>query len=156
MCPKIQPAEVPVTSEASTAHEPKDVFAKTAKMQFILVGFSHDLGSRIFEFTGIAADRTRMGFTVGVDLAIIRRYSIRMQELPLLCREFLERHGQGEDTRTLTFTEEEMRLCADSRATAQAEAALKRKSPRKPPAENAGGAWRTPQPLGGAYRWTRG
>jgi hypothetical protein len=43
----------------------------------------------------------------------------------------------------LTFTEEEMRICANERTAARDLAASKRK-PHRPPVENAGAAWRGP------------
>jgi len=101
-------------------------------MQFILVGFSQGNGFRIFSFEGIAADRTRTGFTVQADLGLIGRYGIRLQDLPLLCRELLDRRDESEEKHTLTFTEEEMRLHADSRAAAREAAAAKRKPPARP------------------------
>ena len=116
-------------------------------MQFMLVGFRHDAGFRIFAFTGVAADRSRMDFTVGVDLALIPRYGIRVQELPLLCRGLLERHGEGPEKRTLTFTEEEMRLYSNECTAAREAAAQRRKQPRRPPAPQLGAAWRGPQGL---------
>lgn len=51
-------------------------------MQFILTGFTPDTGFRVFAFQGIGTDRTRTDFTVRTDLSLIRRYGIRMQELP--------------------------------------------------------------------------
>ena len=113
-------------------------------MQFVLMGFSQDLGLRMFAFEGIAADRSRRAFRVGVDLALIPRYGIRMQELPLLCRELLERRGELEEKRTFSFTEEEMRLHADGCATAREAAAQKRKPYRKPPTNQNGTGWRVP------------
>jgi hypothetical protein len=77
-------------------------------MQFSLIGFSQDTGFRVFAFQGTAADRTRSEYTVRADLALTRKYGIRVQELPLLCRGLLERAGEGEQTCTATFTEEEM------------------------------------------------
>lgn len=79
-------------------------------MQFSLIGFSQDTGFRVFAFQGTAADRTRTEYTVRADLALTRKYGIRVQELPLLCRGLLERAGEGEQKCTATFTEEEMRL----------------------------------------------
>lgn len=101
-------------------------------MHFILIGFSQDTGFRVFAFEGIAEDRTRTGFTVRTDLALIRRYGIRVQELPLLCRGLLERREDSWQERTLTFTEEEMRLHANTCAEKQ-NAAEKRKAARRPP-----------------------
>ena len=114
-------------------------------MQFVLTGFTQDIGFRVFAFDGIAGDRTRTPFTVRTDLALSRRYGIRMQELPLLCLGLLERRDEGEQTHTMTFTEEGMRLHADHCA-AERDAAAKRKSTRKVPSNQAGSGWRVPQP----------
>ena len=122
-------------------------------MQFILTGFTQDTGFRVFAFEGVAIGQIRTVFTVRADLALSRRYGIAMQELPLLCRSLLDRQEEsthnpdetGESDHALTFTEEEMRACADKRAADRALAALKRKAPRRPVVENAGAAWRGPQ-----------
>ena len=96
-------------------------------MLFILTGFTQDLGFRVFTFEGVAADRTRTAFTVRADLALLRKYDIRMQELPLLCRGLLERRDESAEGRILTFTEGDMnRHSADCAATKLA-AAQKRK-----------------------------
>ena len=62
-------------------------------MQYILTGFTHDMGFRVFAFEGVGEDRVRTEYRVKADLALIRRYGIRVQELPLLCRAVLERHS---------------------------------------------------------------
>ena len=113
-------------------------------MQFILSGFTQDLGFRVFRFEGVTLDRprTRTIFTVRADLALIRRYGIQIQELPLLCRGLLDGLDDGQETHTLIFTEERMRTCANDRAAAKDAAAAKRRTPRKPPRENLGAAWR--------------
>ena len=99
-------------------------------MQFVLVGFSSDLGFRVFSFEGIAEDRTRTRFAVRTDLALIRNYGIRVQELPILCRGLLERRDETRPEHTLTFTAEEMRLhevsCVAQRDAAQRKKALRR------------------------------
>ena len=101
-------------------------------MQFTLLGFTESIGFRVFAFEGVTADRTRTSFTVRADLALTRRYGIRLQELPLLCRGLLERQIQGEELRLLTFTEAEMSLYASDCARTDA---LKKKSPRRPPGQ---------------------
>ena len=113
-------------------------------LQFILTGFTQDMGFRVFAFERMGEGRVRTKFTVRADLSLIRRYDIRMQELPLLCRNLLERCNDVE-TCTVIFTEAEMSLHAQDCAAARQAAALKRK-PRRPPLENAGTGWRTPQP----------
>src|SRR5450631_3124253 len=111
-------------------------------MSFILTGFRQDMEFRVFAFERRETTRSRMAFTVKADLSLIRRYDIRVQELPLLCRSLLERQEAVEsfraetvsdvETRALTFTEDEMRTCANDRAAAKTEAARKRKPPRRP------------------------
>jgi len=109
-------------------------------MQFVLTGFTHDMGFRVFTFEGVQ-DRIRTLFTVKADLALIRVHGSRMQELPLLCRALLDR-GEPNTARAFVFTEDDMRVCAQERA---ADAAQRRKPPRRPPVENLGSAWRGPQ-----------
>lgn len=113
-------------------------------MNFTLTGFTQDEGSRVFAFQGIAADRTKLEYTVRADLDLIRRYGIRLQELPLLCRGLLDRLEDGGEARTVTFTEAGMRRHAEQCAAERN--ALKRKSPRRNPPEPAATPWRRPQP----------
>src|SRR6202167_1878636 len=85
---------------------------RSVKMQFTLIGFTQDMGFRVFAFERTGEDRTRTKCTVKADLALIRRYGIQIQELPLLCRSLLERRDEASDAQAFTFTEEEMRTCA--------------------------------------------
>src|SRR5580704_7060777 len=97
-------------------------------MQFILTGFTQETGFRVFAFGGVVVGQIRTVFTVRADLALSRRYGIPMQELPLLCRSLLDRQEEsGQEPNesgerdssakhALTFSEEEMRACADKRA----------------------------------------
>jgi hypothetical protein len=128
------------------------------KMQFVLVGFTQEEGFRVFAFEGIGEDRSRTKFTVRADLALIRGYEIRVQELPLLCRALLERVTQvttevatevsGEEPapqeRTWIYTEEEMRLHASSCAEVR-DAAQRKKSMRKFGLNQPGAGSRAPQ-----------
>jgi len=123
-------------------------------MQFNLIGFSQDTGFRVFAFEGAAAGRIRTEYTVRADLDLIRKYGIRVQELPLLCRGFLERAGEGEQKCTATFTEEDMRLHAHNCAAARNAAIQKRKSPRTPPTHQIGSNWRARQ-FEGKLHWRR-
>ncbi len=112
-------------------------------MQFILTGFTQDMGFRVFAFERIGEDRIATKYAVKADLALVRRYGIRVQELPLLCRGLLERRDTGDETRTVTFTEDEMAIYAKDCAVAREAAAQKRKPPRRP-SEHIGAAWRVP------------
>jgi len=120
-------------------------------MQFILTGFTQDLAFRVFAFERMGLDRVRTKFVVRADLALVRRYGIQVQELPLLCRNLLEKHDEGQEACTLTFTEDEMCVHAKDRTAAREAAASKRKTPRKPPGENLGAAWRGHHPVQTAH-----
>jgi hypothetical protein len=120
---------------------------KERSMQFVLTGFTEHLGFRVFAFEGVAAGQQRTKFTVKAELALMPRYGIRLQELPLLCRGLLDRQDEGADLQALTFTEEQMRACADERAASREAAAKKKKSPPKPNGVTPGLGWRPPQPL---------
>ncbi|MCX6623531.1 MAG: hypothetical protein NTY38_21190 [Acidobacteria bacterium] len=118
---------------------------ESSKTQFILKGFSEVLGFRIFAFEGIAADRTRTAFTVRTDLALSRRYGIRLQELPLLCKAVLEQRIEGEENRAFTYTEAAMGIFADCAAAREA-AAKHRRPSRRPATDQEGTASQVPPP----------
>jgi len=124
---------------------------KTTPMQFILTGFTQDVAFRVFAFERMGLDRVRTKVVVKADLALIRRYGIQVQELPLLCRNLLERSDNGGETQTLTFTEDDMNLHAKGCADAREAAKQKRKPSRRPPNENLGAAWRGHHPIQGAH-----
>jgi hypothetical protein len=110
-------------------------------MGFILTGFTQEMGVRVFTFERVGADRQRTTHCVKADLALIRRYAIPVQELPLLCRNLLE-HDDSHESGTVTFSEQDMRLYANHRASARTAAAQRRKPPGKPSAASLGTAWR--------------
>lgn len=115
------------------------------QLRFVLNGFSPDKGFRLFKFQRLETlegVQTRRDFTVRTDLSLIRGYGIHVQELPLLCRELLERRADSEAAQHLTYTEEDMRLHQADRIAAQQ--TPRKMSARKPPIENAGRTWRTP------------
>jgi len=105
-------------------------------MQYILIGFTHDKGCRVFSFDRLGDDRVRTRFTVRADLALIRKHGIQVQELPLLCRGLLDRSEAGSASQSLTFAEGEMRDYANERAAVRAAAVRKKKPWHRPVAEN--------------------
>ena len=115
-------------------------------MQFILRGFTQERGFRVFAFEGITPNRVRIEFTVRADLALSRRYGIRQQELPLMCRAVLEGREENDPQNAMTFSEEAMRLHESNCIAARALAAQKKKTFRRPLSETAGNAWRSAQP----------
>jgi len=122
---------------------------KQSQLRYILEGFVRDRDFRLFNFQAVATRPSenageRVAFTVRTDLSLIRKYGIHVQELPLLCRELLERRPVSEVERHFTFTEEDMRVHQAGRMAAEA---IIRKKPRKPQSENAGQAWRVSNSL---------
>ena len=112
-------------------------------MQYILTGFRHEVEFRVFVFEGIREDRVRIVYLVRADLTLSRKYGIKTQDLPLLCRRLLERRDTNDIKREFTYTEAAMHLHAD--ACAAEAAAHKKKPPRRPLNTNAGASWRNPQ-----------
>ena len=120
-------------------------FEKVIAAQFNLLGFKEETGFRVFAFECVAADRTKTQYTVRADLALLRHYGIRIQEMPLLCRELLPRGGEGDQNCAVIFTENEMRLYVNGCADARNAAIHKRKSVRRPLSNQPGVGWRAPQ-----------
>lgn len=114
-------------------------------MEYTLTSFSHEVGFRVFTFLGTDKDRSRHMFTVRAELALIRRHGIRVQDLPLLCRALLDHRDLNQINSTFTYTEADMRRHADFCTNRDAEAAAKRKAPRRitrTPNPNLNSSWR--------------
>lgn len=77
-------------------------------MNFILGGFKQGEGVRRYAFTWVAADGSRGSVIVGADIGLARKHEIRLQELPLLCRQLLETVGEDGFGAPLTMTENHM------------------------------------------------
>jgi hypothetical protein len=114
---------------------------RSEKMHFILTGFTQDRAFRVFAFEGVVTGQVRVAFTVRADLDLSRRYGIRLQDLPLICREVLEHRTEDEQPHAMTFTEDAMRIHAGNVAAARALAAQKKPARRPTPPD--GAAWRT-------------
>jgi hypothetical protein len=108
----------------------QDPQAEAPKLLFTLEGFQQEQGFRVFLFAGVAADHSRSAFTVKADLSLARRYGIRLQELPLLCRTVAERGYKDGRRRTFAFTEEDMQQYAQ--VAAARELALRMRRPPRP------------------------
>jgi hypothetical protein len=111
------------------------------KAQFFLTGFTQAAGIRIYAFQG-RVDASRMDYTVEVDLALIPGYGIRIQDLPLLCRELLQQQAQPDEKCAVVFTEQRMRSHAEKLAAAQQEAEHKKKQPKHLVSADAEIGWR--------------
>lgn len=114
-----------------------------AKPEFLLSGFSQAAGIRIYVFEG-RVGAMRIDYTVEVDLALIPGYGIRIQELPLLCRELLQQRAQPDEISALVFTEQRMRSHAERLAIAREEAEHRKRQPRHLASAHAETGWRLP------------
>lgn len=119
---------------------------KPFRMSFVFRGFQQTNGQRTYTYDGVAADRSRSEFTVLVELAMLRRHKISLQELPLLCRGVLDNEAAlAGEQRAYAFGEVQM-CVQDAHVAAKAEAAQKRRKivPKRPPAHNPEHAWSQP------------
>jgi len=111
------------------------------KAQFFLTGFAQAAGIRTYAFQG-RIDASRIDCTVEVDLALIPGYGIRIQELPLLCRELLQQQTQPDEISAVVFTEQRMRSHAEKLAAARQEAEDKKKQRKHLGSPDAETGWR--------------
>lgn len=95
-------------------------------MGFILLGFSQEDNVRHFAFQRIAADGTRTGFTVHADLLLARQFNIKLQDLPLMCRQMLDSRPDPADAAKLTVTADDMRIHVESTTAGTASSATRR------------------------------
>ena len=92
-------------------------------MKFVLAGFRQNENIRYYSFQGIGADRrTRTEFSVGVDLTLLHKYGIPLQEVPLMCCVLLSSRVGADQLHSLMFPEEDMLAHAEQRARERAEA----------------------------------
>ena len=101
-------------------------------MNYVLARFEQKLDIREFYFTGAVTARERQEYLVGVDLTKARKYGIPTQELPLLCKRFLEEKPSAEITRSMMFAETNMAEYATQRDAEQKQALLRRRGNFKP------------------------
>jgi hypothetical protein len=113
-------------------------------VSLIFTGFTQNENFREFVYQGMNTDHSRFEVTVRADLQLIRKYRIAVQELPLLCRSYVDANLANETGGTFTFGEPEMVAYASRRSAAAEEAAKRRKPPSRPPNRTAGSAWRGP------------
>jgi len=113
---------------------------EAAKTQFLLTGFTQAAGIRIYAFEG-RIDARRIDYTVEVDLALIPGYGIRIQDLPLLCRELLQQRAQPDEISSVVFTEQQMRSHAEKLAVGRDEAEHRKKQARHFASADVGTGW---------------
>ena len=104
-------------------------------MKFTLTGFSQDENIRQYSFLGIGADRRRTELKVGVDLTLLLKHGIPLQEAPLLCCLLLASTAEHEQERSFMISEGDLRARANQRACERAESRTKGKRPSAPPPE---------------------
>jgi hypothetical protein len=104
-------------------------------MKFVLTGFSQDETVRRYSFQGIAPGGKRTDLNVGVDLALVHKHGIPLQEIPLLCTQFLATLGGVDQNRKFELSEGDMRARSEQRAMERMESQSKNKPAAAPPIE---------------------
>jgi hypothetical protein len=112
---------IEISTERKRDEEPKP--------QFLLTGFTQTAAIRVYAFER-RVDARLLDYTVEVDLALISGYGIRIQELPLLCRELLQQKEQPDEIGAYIFTEQRMRSRAEELAAVKEEADRRKKERR--------------------------
>jgi hypothetical protein len=121
-------------------------------MEVVFLGFKQSDSKREFKFESIGADRSRTPVVVVADLSLARRYQIQIQNLPLLCRELLDRSdGEAVAAGTITLNETHMAALNESARVASEEKRSRRSRPAV--SSNVGKAWRAPTPFSAAAKW---
>jgi len=111
-------------------------------MDYVFTGFRQVEAIRHYGFEGIASDRSRTKYNVQADMALLRKYAIALQDVPLLCRRFLQEREGNDDLVSVMMNEDAMRKYADARTALLEDAARKRKQHRTPLSNKIGQAWR--------------
>ena len=96
-------------------------------MDYVLMDFQQEANVRHYAFQGTTEDDQRFNFVVNVDLDIVFKHRIPIQEIPLLCRRLLEQEPVSEQSRKLTFTEEHMRAHVKRCEEEKRQAVMRRK-----------------------------
>ena len=112
-------------------------------MEVLLVQFYEANGTRMFVFHCVGADRSRTTVSVSADVTLARKYDIRLQELPLLCRRLLD--AIPEEGLQASFTLTEAHMVAIQAAARNVPGRKPHKRPR--PSSAVGQAWRSTQPF---------
>jgi hypothetical protein len=101
-------------------------------MEYVLTGVEQSENIRSYAFAEVDRTLRRTGFTVAVDISLLRKYAIPLQELPLLCLHFLEARRAAGGDQSLVYGEDEMVQYASRRADME-RALEQRRAHRKPP-----------------------
>jgi hypothetical protein len=104
-------------------------------MKFVLTGFCQNENIRRYSFQGIATGGSRTDWNVGVDLTMLQRHGIPLQEAPLLCSVLLAAQSAQDEGRSLMITESDIRARAEQRASERMESQNKRKPASLPPVQ---------------------
>jgi hypothetical protein len=89
------------------------------KIEYVLTGVGQSDNIRSYAFSVIDRDLRRMDVTVAVDISLLRKYAIPLQELPLLCRHFLEAQPNSAQPNSAQSGAAQLRNLADQPAAAE-------------------------------------
>lgn len=90
-------------------------------MRFALTGFYQNYNIRRYLFQGIGEGGRRTDWNVDVDLTMLQRYGIPIQEAPLLCSVALAAQAIHDKSQTFMIPESHLRARAAERASERTE-----------------------------------
>jgi len=97
-------------------------------MKFVLTGFTQNENIRHYSFQRIGGDRkSRTDVTVGVDMTLLLKHRIPLQEAPLLCSLLLASRAGDEQDPSFMIAEGDIRARAEQGASERAKSQSKRK-----------------------------
>lgn len=107
-------------------------------MRFVYDGFTHESGMRCFHFRNVDAGEPASVFTIEVDLALLSRNKLSLQEAPLFCLRILQSNVMTEEEaiqkfRPYRILPDDFRTLNADRARREAELKLRKHVMRRRP-----------------------
>ena len=99
-------------------------------MEYVLTSVEQSGSIRHYAFAELGKDFRSQGFSVSIDIEIVRKYRIPLQELPLICSNYLTAQRKTGSQPDLIYGEAEMIVYCEERTEAARVVAL-RKTTRK-------------------------
>lgn len=105
-------------------------------MHFAYQGFTHKGDTRHFLFASIDKDNPHSAFSIEIELALLTKVRVSVQEGPMFCLQLLSRASQNGPDSLLAFehykvVEDDFRLLLSERKV-KADEKASRKAPRRP------------------------
>jgi hypothetical protein len=85
-------------------------------MKYRLIGYRQTGNIRLFDFDKVDPGGEAVKVSVSVDTTMAGRYAVGLQELPLLCRQYLEKSATAGESLALALQETDLAAISAARA----------------------------------------